>query len=363
MNVTGREDDDVARALPRSKEEVSAACQVSLEAAELFCSAEVIDLHVESFSFQRALGYDLRKRHSVGWNRAYLYGQADLPRLIEGGVGGALYSITANPLRPEQEASESFLRLVEELETTLLHGDRVGFAHDVSSYYSTRNQRRHVAFLAVQGATALGLDPTLLDKLGPTLVAVGLLHLTKTRLGAPSLRLGVGLDPGLSDAGFALLEELQTRRVFVDLAHIHPRGFWDAVHATRPDQPLLVSHTGVNGAHPHWRNLDDDALRAIADRGGVIGIIYHALYLGDALWAGRLASVLNHIEHAASVVGVEHVALGSDWDGLICTPRDMPTCLELPRLVQGLLDRGFSSAAILGILGQNFLRSLSRLRG
>ncbi len=124
----------------------------------------------------------------------------------------------------------------------------------------------------------------------------------------------------------------------------------------------MVSHTGVAGVTPHWRNVDDEQLRAVAATGGVVGIMYAAAFLGDPFLGGAAASIVAHLAHIIAVVGDDHAALGSDWDGAIVTPRDMPTCLELPRLVQLMLGRGWSAVRIHKLLGGNFLRALGALR-
>jgi membrane dipeptidase len=109
--------------------------------------------------------------------------------------------------------------------------------------------------------------------------------------------------------------------------------------------------------------LDDAQLKAVAKSGGVVGIMLHSEYLGDPLFSGKLASVVRHIEHAVKVMGNDHVAIGTDWDGLISTPRDMPTCAEFPLLAQALLDRGFDPDSVQKILGKNFLRVVEHLKG
>lgn len=354
--------DDVDRALRRTPAETAAACGISLAAAELFLSAPSLDLHIESPSFRRALGYDLRKRHEIGLRRALLFGQADLPRLIEVGLTGAFYSVTANPLRPIELASDSFRRQFRELKEDVERGQRARFVRGANEYEACRRTGLHAAFLAVQGAGALGIDEALLDELGETLVSVGLVHLTKNAYASSSSSLWNRGRAALSARGYELVERLADRRILIDLAHIHPRAFWDVANHAPEDAPLIISHTGVSGAHPLWRNVDDSALKAISDRGGVVGIIFHSLYLGDPLLGGRLERVVDHIEHASRVMGIAHVSIGSDFDGLICPPRDMPTCLELPRLVEALLRRGFDAEGILGILGGNALRVLRRLR-
>lgn len=357
---------DVDEARERSSEETAVACEISRAAAELFLASDSLDLHIESFSFQRTFGYDLRQRHRLGWNRALLFGQADLPRLLELGLRGALFSLTANPWLSAAQNLTNFPGLYERLRDTLERGGRAQFVTTASGYRSARKAGKLAAFLAIQGATLLGASgyPDVARKL--PLISVGLLHLTRTHLGSPSTPRWLRAQSdalGLSPRAFELMEDLLRERVFVDLAHLHPRGFWDAVRNTSREQPLIVTHSGVSGVYPHWRNLDDDMLRAIADRGGVVGLIYHSYYLGDRLLSGKLDTLVQHFVHAGKVIGRDKLALGSDWDGLICTPRDMKTCLDLPKLVEKLSRAHFSDSEIQGILGGNFLRALERLRG
>ena len=125
---------------------------------------------------------------------------------------------------------------------------------------------------------------------------------------------------------------------------------------------MLVSHTGVQAVHPHWRNLTDRQLCAIADTGGIIGVFFHGPFLGGGFFGGRVEKVAKHVAHAVRLVGAQHVAIGSDWDGMIATPLDMPTCLELPRLVQALLNEGLSEVEIQLVLGGSFLRLLCAVR-
>jgi membrane dipeptidase len=91
--------------------------------------------------------------------------------------------------------------------------------------------------------------------------------------------------------------------------------------------------------------------------------MYHAPFLGDGLFSGRAETVVRHLEHVRDVAGEDAPALGSDWDGAIVTPRDMPTCLELPRLVEAMLRRGWRPESIKKALGGNFLRALREMRG
>lgn len=336
---------------------------ISREAAELYFHSDVIDLHVESFSFYRSFGYHPLKRHPMGFNRALLVGQADLPRLLEAGVNGATWVISANPLRPAEDRASAFRSQLRELKLLLESAEgHAQIVRSAADYSRARRSGKHACFLGVQGANALPPDAASLDEFAPDLVRITLLHLTRSAWGVPSTP-GLGKKHGLSFVGTQFVERMNELRIGVDLAHIHENGFWDAVRASKKDVPLLVTHTGVRGAHHHWRNLSDEQLKAIAATNGTVGIMYHAEYLGDGLLSGKLSSVVRHIRHALSVVGPDHVSLGSDWDGAICTPRDMPTCLELPLLVQALLDAGVESDTVVKILGLNFLRVVRDLKG
>lgn len=339
------------------------ALGISREAVDLYLASEVIDLHIDSFIWTRILGYDLRKRHGRGPFDARGLSMVDLPRAREACLSGGMWVITTNPARTASGRARAFrdnlTRLRRILESV---PDDVAIAKDSGSYRAARAEGKHAAFLAVQGGNALDA-PGALETLDDAIVRVTLVHLSVSSLGVTSSpAAGRRGAAGLTDAGREYVRALDRKRVFVDLAHVNRRGFFDAVEVHDRSRPLVVTHTGVSGVHPHWRNLDDAQLRAIADTGGTVGVMYQSSFLGDSFWGGSASRVVDHLEHIVRVVGDDHASLGSDWDGLILPPRDMPTPLELPRLVQLMLDRGFRDSRIQKILGGNFLRALAHLR-
>lgn len=330
---------------------------------ELYLASEVIDLHVDSFIWHRLLGRDITRRHGRGIFGGRFLGQADLPRLREAEIGGATWVITTNPLREGLDRVETLLRNVDALLRTFEGvSDEVLVARTAADYETARRENKHAAFVGIQGGNALAAEPEALDRL-PTwlLLRITLVHLTSSELGGTSSPLGA--DEGMGRAGAEFVERLDERRIFVDLAHAGKRSFWDAVRVHDASLPLIVTHTGVSGVHPHWRNLDDEQLRAVAKTGGVVGIMYHGPFLGDRPWSGRAETIVRHLEHVRDVAGDDAPALGSDWDGAIITPRDMPTCLELPRLVEAMLRRGWRPESVKKALGGNFLRTLREMRG
>jgi membrane dipeptidase len=340
------------------------ALSVSTEAVEVLLQSDVIDLHVDSFIWTRVLGYDLRQRHGRGLLGGRYYSQVDFPRMRAGGLSGALWSITTNPFRTAAGRTRALARNIDALRGICESADeQVALVRDTSGYRAARAGGKHAVWLAIQGGNALDGDEELGLLRDGSVVAVTLMHLSRSQIGGSSSPLG-GRSGGLTERGREYVARLNELRVFVDLAHISPKGFADALQVHDAGQPLLVSHTGVSGVQPSWRNIDDGQLRAVADTGGVIGVIFHGGYLGGGYWTGGRAQLIaEHIAHVVDTVGEDHAALGSDWDGAIITPSDMRTCLELPRLVQHLLDRGYGHARIQKILGGNFLRALATLRG
>jgi membrane dipeptidase len=332
-------------------------------ALELYTSCEVIDLHVETFVWTRIFGYDLARVHGPGPTGARWLGQADLPRLTAAGLSAVVLSIATNPARRSGTRTAALLRNLDRLRTLATSSSTSALASGVDSYRQARADGRLAVFLAVQGGNAFdSADDVRLVAEG-TLHRVTLLHLTDSPLGATSSPLGRSRGRGgLTAAGRALVEALNERRILVDLAHTSKRTFWEALDAHDPALPPVVTHTGVSGVHPSWRNVDDDQIRAIADRGGVVGIMYHRGFLGRPSHRVGAEAIVRHLEHAIAVGGEDVAALGSDWDGMIVTPRDMPTALELPVLVDRMLARHWPEDRIRKVLGRNALRLTAAVR-
>lgn len=341
----------------------AATLGVSDAACELYLASQVIDLHIDTFIWQRLFGYDLRKRHGTGPLGARFFGQADLPRVQEAGLAGAVWIITTNPLRGRRGKRDAALANVTRLDGLLAGSPQVSVVRSAADYRAARKAGRHAAFLGIQGGNALefALDDFDRPELSK-LCLVTLLHFTRSRIGAPALPKALTSgDQRLTDFGRDYVRKLNEKRVLVDLAHLSRDGFWDVLEVHDKTLPLAVTHAGCDSVYPHFRNLTDPQLRAVADRGGVIGIMFQSNFLGPSTWAGKAEWVADHIEHAVRVVGAEHVALGSDFDGAIVPPPDLSTVLHLPRLVELLLRRGLSESEIQQILGLSFLALLERL--
>lgn len=316
---------------------------------------DLIDAHVESFLWTRMLGYDLTTAHGGGLLGGRLYSQVDVPRMLAAGMTGAVFSIATNPFRSAAGRRRVALANLARLRAVLESHPRVAVVDTYAGYRRARAQGRLGVFLAIQGGHAV--DSGAVADLPDAVSRVTLVHLTRTALGAPSVPVRWGRG-GLTDAGRAYVAALNARRILVDLAHVDRRGFWDALAVHDRSQPAIVSHTGVRGVHDHWRNLDDAQIEAIARLGGVVGIMYHAAFLG-----GRsVETVVRHVEHVIRVAGDDHVCLGSDWDGFIVPPPGLRSVAQLPDLLRCMADRGLSEQTVAKVAGANYLRVMASVR-
>lgn len=349
----------------RPTEDVATLAQaagVTPRAVELCLDAEIVDLHIDTFIPPRLFGYDpLTEGTPWPFGRNF-FAHLDVPRMRRGGLSAAMWSITTNPFRFRRWPR--FLANVELMRTLVERsGGLLAFARTRAEYDAVRARGAHAVLLSVQGGNALdgGTPAQVPDRL---LTRVTLVHLTNSRLGTTSSP-GSALRRrrGLTEAGRTLVQQLNAERVFVDLAHIHPEGFWDALDAHDPGLPPIVTHTGVDGVKPHWRNLDDAQVRAIAERGGVVGIMAHLGFLRPKGQPDDGRLVVAHMQHVIDVAGEHAVALGTDYDGAITPPRDLTSGdVAYPRLVQHMLDAGWTETRIRNALGLNFLRSWRDLR-
>ena len=154
---------------------------------------------------------------------------------------------------------------------------------------------------------------------------------------------------GLTGRGREMVREMEARRMLVDVAHASPSTIDDVLAIAK--RPLVVSHTGVKGTCESPRNLSDDHLRRIAATGGIIGVAYFEV----AVCGTDASAIARAIRHAVDIAGVDHVALGSDFDGAVAVPFDT-TGIAL--IVDALLASGMDEAAVEKIAGGNALRFL-----
>jgi len=339
----------------------------SERAVELHKKLLIADMHADSLLWSR----DLLDRGSRG--------HVDIPRLLEGNVALQAFTIvTRTPRNMNIEANSgdsdniTLLAIAERwpiaswksLKQRALYQARklrdvaarsngkfvlIKSSGDLSSYLDRRKHELGLTagFLGVEGAHALDGDVANVEVLfdaGVRMMAPT--HFFDNDIGGSAHGVNKG---GLTDKGREMIRRMEERRMIVDLAHASAQTIEDVLAmATRP---LVVSHTGVKGTCDNTRNLTDEQLKGVARTGGVVGIGYW-----DTASCGTDAqAIAKSIRYAASVIGTEHIGLGSDFDGAVVEPFDT-TGLVL--ITDALLDEGFTEKEIEQIMGGNVIRLL-----
>lgn len=164
-------------------------------------------------------------------------------------------------------------------------------------------------------------------------------------------------EGGLTELGKEVAKEMNKMGMAIDVSHMSRNTFWDVMDVT--EAPVIATHSGVNALRDHQRNLTDEQLKALAENGGVIGIVFYPVFLKDESPA-YIQDVVDHIDHAVDVMGIDHVAIGSDFDGA-SMPEDLKDSSELYKVTDELIRRGYSDEDIEKLLGKNTLRVLKEV--
>ncbi len=323
-------------------------------------AAEVFDTHIDTDIPARLWGRDPRREGRLGrWTP--FFGHTDWPRLHRGGFDGAAYDLATWPFRGAGGRLAALFANVARVKALAAASPLVAVVNSMPEHRAARAKGQVALWLAVQGGNALSANPSALDgPLGAAIHRITLVHLMSSDIGGTSSP--TGSDTGLTQLGLSLMAACHRNRVLVDLAHAGKRTFWDAIAAHDTKFPPVVTHTGVNGAYRSWRNLDDDQIVAIADRGGFVSVILHSGFLRAFPKLATSDDVARHLEHVVQVGGEDVVAFGSDWDGFILPPSDLPDCLSMPTLLRTLRRRNWTEQRIEKMLGLNVKRVLTALR-
>lgn len=295
--------------------------------------------------------------------------QSDLPKWRAGGLGAVWCAAWVDPRQyhgaaATDRALELLAEIARQVETCGGGAALADSADDVRRIATgvASGQGGDVAILrAVEGGMALAGDLANVERLR----AAGATYLTLTWRGdlpwAGSDELGDGTR-GLSDFGRRVVLEMNRVGMVVDLSHASDQTFFDAVAVSR--RPCIASHSCCKALAGHPRNLADNQLRALRDTGGVVGVCLAMAFLrGRGLTAGwtrpSVATVADHIEHVATVAGIDHVGLGSDYDGGVRPPAGLETAAGLEALLVELRRRGWDEADLEKFASENFLRVLA----
>jgi membrane dipeptidase len=311
--------------------------------------------------------------------------QVDLPRARAGGLGGALFAINA-PSPDDGWAAGSLSDMpyagpVDHAEAAAFTAGAIGRAHalaaagagavavvtDTAALDRCHADGTLAMVLHLEGAEAIDPGLSALDAWHAAGVrSIGLVWSRPSAFGhGVPFRFPASPDtgPGLTDAGRALVVRCADLGIVVDLSHLNAAGFADVVRLAAA--PIVVSHTACHALCPSTRNLTDDQLREVARSDGLVGIVFCPAFLradGAEDADTPLATLVAHVRHAAELVGVERVGLGSDFDGAPM-PATLGDVSGLPRLLDALRADGFSADEVQRVAWGNWRRVLATAWG
>lgn len=372
------------------------ADSVSDKAKKLHFSSIVIDTHDDTT--QRLLDpkFDISIRHNDG--------NIDIPRMREGGLNAIFFSIWIPSKTTGPTAVKQALDQIDAVrEAVRKHPKDLVLATTAEEIRSAHNQDRIAALIGLEGGHMIDNDLGTLR----SFAALGVRYMTLTHMGNTEWADSSTDTPahsGLTDFGKDVIREMNRLGVMVDISHVSDKTFYDVLATSKA--PVIASHSSCRSICNAARNMTDDMLRDLAKNGGVVQINYHVGFLSqefrdfekahpeaekeinaevkkrcgdneactlvtgdqvvrDMMQADKLpkvdwTAIINHIDHAVKIAGIDHVGLGSDFDGAVM-PIGMQDVTHLPQITDALQKKGYSESDIRKILGENTLRLMSEV--
>ncbi|MCU1385345.1 MAG: hypothetical protein JWL71_4042 [Acidobacteria bacterium] len=338
-------------------------------AARIHKEAIVVDTHIDTTMMLGREGWDFMVRHEA--KKGEDSNHVDLPRIKEGGLDAAFFSIYMPGTITGPEAVKRSLILIDHVRSLAeQHPNEIVLATTAAEVRAAHKAGKFAALMGMEGGHMIDDSLAVLrdyQRLGVRYLTLS--HSVNTNWSDSS-----GDTPahnGLTDFGKDVVRELNRLGMLVDISHVSDKTFWDALETSKA--PLVASHSSLRSISGHPRNMTDDMIRALGGKGGVIMINYSRSFLSDELYQAGLKNVpaaerptvtwekiVEHIDHAAKLVGAQHVGLGSDFDGTT-VPDGMDDVSMLPKITAALLDKGYSEQDVKNILGENILRLLEKV--
>lgn len=281
-------------------------------------------------------------------------GHVSYQQMKQGGVDACFFAMY---IPKEFSSDEGFEYVRKMLVTTrndvFENADQVRFAQNVDEALRNKSKGFVSIFLALENASPIGEDWSRLEWFHRQGVKyITLCHNADNQVCDSAAQ--ATTHHGLSKFGIEFIHKLNELGIIVDCAHISDEAFYDVLKYS--SKPVVSTHSCCRALCGHRRNMTDDMIRALAAKGGVIQINFYPLFLDDDPSKADIERVCDHIDHVVKLVGVDHVGIGSDFDGIDETPRGLENISKIPDLLEHLSKRGYSAEDIEKIAGGNFLR-------
>ena len=369
---------------------------ISEKARTLHFSSIVVDTHDDTTQLLVDPKFDLGDRH--------LSGSIDIPRMREGGLGAIFFSIWIPSKVTGPTAVQKALHQIDSVrEQIRKHSKDLVLATTAEQIRQAHNDKKIAALMGVEGGHMINGDLGVLRKYA----GLGVRYMTLTHSGNDEWAdssTDRAVHNGLTDFGKDVVREMNRLGVIVDISHVSDKTFYDALFVSKA--PLLASHSSCRALCDAPRNMTDQMMKDLAAKGGVVQINYHVGFLsqefrdaekadpkinesiaqevtkrcsgdtnegcmlieGDRITREYVTKgvlprveytkIIEHIDHAVKVAGIDHVGLGSDFDGANM-PYGMEDASMLPKITEALLSKGYSDGDVKKILGENTLRLMT----
>src|SRR6476469_9639911 len=363
-------------------------------------SALIIDTHADTP--QRFLD----ENFDLGQNTPVSEGHIDLDKIKQGNLGAEFFSIWVEPEFKGHCAQRAMDLIDSVYQQAARHPDKMTMAFSADDIARAHDQHKFAALMGIEGGHAIENDIRLLRDF----YRVGVRYMTLTwsntnewadssgDIQAPNVK----HHNGMTDFGKDVVREMNRLGMIVDISHVSDATFYQALLVSQA--PVIASHSSSRELTNQPRNMTDDMLRAMTNNGGVVMVNFYSAFIDDNYrkessdpekikqrdaeveaykkahahpdgspvtydetaaiekkWATQfprppLKSLIDHIDHIAKVAGIDHVGLGSDFDGVTSLPEGIDSAADLPKITQSLLQRGYTREQIHKILGGNFMR-------
>ncbi|MCS7385515.1 MAG: dipeptidase [archaeon GB-1867-005] len=329
------------------------------EAKQIHAESIIIDAHCDT-----AL-HIIDRLGRPGWKPRSIVerseqGHVDIPRLFEAGVTCQFFAIYVDAIYKPEKATARALELISALYSEFEKAEgKVVVAKSTEDILKAKNQGKISALISLEGGEPIQFSPLLLKAFHMLGMRAMSLTWNERNMLADGISESI-TKGGLTTLGLKVIEKMEDLGIIVDVSHISEAGFWDIVENC--SKPIIASHSDCRELCNHPRNLTDEQLKAIAEKNGVVGVNFYPKFLvkdGEA----TIDDVVRHIDHIVNVAGINHVGLGSDFDGISSTPKGLEDVSKLPNLTAKLIERGYSKSEIKKILGENFLRVIREVVG
>jgi membrane dipeptidase len=375
-----------------SEQELITHQKIPLRARTLAAEAIGIDSHIDTVQRVLVMGEDLGKRWDAG--------HVDIPRLQEGGTHAPFFALWVPVYFPGAEAVRRTLDLRDAMQSVLdTHKDQMELATTAADIRRIVKAGKISVFLTVEGGHTIDDDLRVLRMYYQLGVRSMTLTHSRNNNWADSAT-DKPVHNGLTDFGREVVREMNRLGMLVDVSHVADKTFYDTLSVT--SKPVIVSPSSMRAISPVPRNVTDEMLWALAKNGGVIGISFGEGFVnpkdaealesaiktetaGPALTgralddyaaedvrnlfgtrlkvAATVADVADHIDHAVRIAGIDHVGIGSDFDGVSGPPNGLDDVSKMPALIEVLLERGYAERDVKKILGENYLRVIREVTG